>query len=115
LIQAAIEGKAFRSAGAQVASLFLDGTEKKVLCVRGTHSGRLGAISLPIPISQAESKMTLFGEMMAATVGRHPRSRKMEVISSSGVFATSLLEIGKFRFFPWTFSKITMYLQKKSV
>ncbi|MEI7849532.1 MAG: hypothetical protein WCK35_27285, partial [Chloroflexota bacterium] len=73
LIQAAIEGKGFRSAGALVESLFSDGTEKKVL-VSTAPTGSLVAVSLPLPILQAESgqimQMTLFGEMVSAQVGR---------------------------------------------
>ena len=79
LIQAAIEGRAFRSAGALVESLFSDGTEKKVL-VSVQPTGSLVAVSLPLPILQTESskimQMTLFGEMISAQVGRSVKSRR---------------------------------------
>ena len=79
LIQAAIEGKAFRSAGALVESLFSDGTEKKVL-VSTAPTGSLVATSLPLPILKMESgqimQMTLFGEMVSAQVGRFVKGRR---------------------------------------
>ncbi|MCX6065074.1 MAG: hypothetical protein NT121_04875 [Chloroflexi bacterium] len=79
LIQAAIEGRAFSSAGTLVESLFSDGTEKKVL-VSTAPTGSLVATSLPLPILQAESgqimQMTLFGEMVSAQVGRFTRGRR---------------------------------------
>ena len=79
LIQAAIESRAFRSAGALVESLFSDGTEKKVL-VSVEPTGSLVAASLPLPILQEESgqimQMTLFGEMVSAPVGRNTRARR---------------------------------------
>ena len=79
LIQAAIEGRAFNSAGALVENLFSDGTEKKVL-VSVEPTGSLVAASLPLPILQAESsqimQMTLFGEMVSAPVGRSVRGRR---------------------------------------
>lgn len=79
-IQAAIEGRAFRSAGALVESLFSDNTEKKVL-VSTAPTGSIVAASLPLPILQAEAgqimQMTLFGELISAQVGRNTRSRRM--------------------------------------
>ena len=79
LIQAAIEGRAFSSAGALVESLFSDGTEKKVL-VSAQPTGSMVAVSLPLPILQTQTEqtmqMTLFGEMVVATVGRNTRGRR---------------------------------------
>ena len=79
IIQAAIEGRAFRSAGDLAQSLFSDGTEKKVL-VSTEPTGSLVAASLPMPVLQHESvklalQMTLFGEAVPADVGGRRRRR----------------------------------------
>jgi hypothetical protein len=76
LIQAAIEGKAFRSAGALVESLFSDGTEKKVL-VSVAPTGSLVAANPSLLVLKGETmQMTLFGEMVVAQVGRSARGRR---------------------------------------
>ena len=76
LIQAAIEGKGFRSAGALVESLFSDGTEKMVL-VSTAPTGSLVATSASLLVLKGEiMQMTLFGEMVVAQVGRSARGRR---------------------------------------
>ncbi len=76
LIQAAIEGKAFRSAGALVESLFSDGTEKKVL-VSVAPTGSLVAVSPSLLVLKGEiMQMTLFGEMVVAQVGRFAKGKR---------------------------------------
>jgi hypothetical protein len=75
LIQAAIEGRAFRSAGALVESLFSDGTEKKVL-VSLEPTGSLIAASPTLLVLKGEAmQMTLFGELVSAQVGGRRRRR----------------------------------------
>jgi hypothetical protein len=78
LIQAAIEGKTFRSAGVLVESLFADGTEKQVL-VSLAPTGSLVATSPMLPVLQAPSEltlqMTLFGELVSVQVGGKRRRR----------------------------------------
>ena len=49
MIQAAIEGRAFRSAGELAQSLFSDGTEKKVL-ISNEPTGSMVAVSLPMTV-----------------------------------------------------------------
>jgi hypothetical protein len=81
MIQAAIEGRAFRSAGdpsinsgqSLAQSLFSDGTEKKVF-VSTEPAGSMVAASLPMTILHQEParetvQMTLFGEVVPAKVG----------------------------------------------
>jgi hypothetical protein len=76
LIQAAIEGRAFRSAGALVESLFSDGTEKKVL-VSVAPTGSLVAVSPSLLVLKGEiMQMTLFGEMVVAQVSRFAKGRR---------------------------------------
>lgn len=79
IIQAAIEGRAFRSAGDLAQSLFSDGTEKKVL-VSTEPAGSLVAVSLPMTVLHQEStreavQMTLFGEVVPADTGGRRRRR----------------------------------------
>ncbi len=79
IIQAAIEGRAFRSAGDLAQSLFSDGTEKKVL-VSTEPTGSMVAASLPITILRQETscaamQMTLFGEVVPAVAGGKKRRR----------------------------------------
>jgi len=76
LIQAAIEGKAFRFAGALVESLFSDGTEKKVL-VSVQPTGSLVAARPSLLVLKGEiMQMTLFDEMVVAQAGRLARGRR---------------------------------------
>jgi hypothetical protein len=68
MIQAAIEGRAFRSVGELAQSLFSDGTEKKVL-VSTEPTGSMVGVSLPMAVFQQEParqevQMTLFGEVV---------------------------------------------------
>jgi hypothetical protein len=79
IIQAAIEGRAFRSAGDLAQSLFSDGTEKKVLVSTET-TGSLVAASLPMTVSHQETshtamQMTLFGEVVPADAGVRRKRR----------------------------------------
>jgi hypothetical protein len=67
MIQAAIEGRTFRSAGDLVQSLFSDGTEKKVF-ISTEPMGRIVAASEPMVVVQHEilqqaKQMTLFGDL----------------------------------------------------
>jgi len=76
LIQAAIEGRAFKSAGALVESLFSDGTEKKVM-VSVAPTGSFVAASLPLTTLKSEAmQMTLFGEIVSAPIGRFAKHRR---------------------------------------
>ena len=68
IIQAAIEGRAFRSAGDLAQSLFSDGTEKKVL-ISTEPTGSMVAVSMPMTVLHQEParetvQMTLFGEVV---------------------------------------------------
>jgi hypothetical protein len=79
IIQAAIEGRAFRSAGDLAQSLFSDGTEKKVL-ISTEPTGSLVAASLPMAVLQQEPareavQMTLFGEIVRVDVGGRRRKQ----------------------------------------
>jgi hypothetical protein len=79
MIQAAIEGRAFRSAGELAQSLFSDGTEKKVL-ISNEPTGSMVAASLPMIVLYQEPEkeamqMTLFGEVVPAGAGG--KRRKM--------------------------------------
>ena len=75
LIQAAIEGKAFRSAGALVESLFADGTEKQVL-VSLEPTGSLVAASPTLLVLRGEAmQMTLFGELVSVQTGGRRKRR----------------------------------------
>jgi ERCC4-related helicase len=79
IIQAAIEGRAFRSAGDLAQSLFSDGTEKKVL-ISTEPAGSLVATSLPMVVLQHDAtkeavQMTLFGEVVPAVSGERRRRR----------------------------------------
>jgi hypothetical protein len=79
IIQAAIEGRAFRSAGDLAQSLFSDGSEKKVL-ISTEPTGSLVAASLPMVILQQERtsetvQMTLFGDLQPVSAGRKIRRR----------------------------------------
>lgn len=72
-IQAAIEGRAFRSAGDLAQSLFSDGTEKKVL-VSTEPAGSMVATSPRMPVLHQEAadkaiQMTFFGEITVAGSG----------------------------------------------
>ena len=78
IIQAAIEGRAFRSAGDLAQSLFSDGTEKKVL-VSTEPTGSMVAASQTITVLHDEhhqevTQMTLFGDVM--TSGHREKRRK---------------------------------------
>ena len=78
MIQAAIEGRAFRSAGELAQSLFSDGTEKKVL-ISSEPTGSMVAASLPMTVFhevsiQDEVQLTLFGEFVTVKArGKHQR------------------------------------------
>lgn len=79
MIQAAIEGRAFRSAGDLAQSLFSDGTEKKVL-ISTEPAGSMVAASQPMTILHQEPaegamQMTLFGEVMPVKSGGKIRRR----------------------------------------
>ena len=80
IIQAAIEGRAFRSAGDLAQSLFSDGTEKKVL-VSTEPAGSMVAASLPMVVvlmqeSASEAmQMTLFGEAVPVNCEGKRRKR----------------------------------------
>jgi hypothetical protein len=79
MIQAAIEGRVFRSAGDLAQCLFSDGTEKKVL-VSTEPTGSMVAASLPMTVlhqkpPQEAVQMTLFGEVVPAEVGGRRRRR----------------------------------------
>jgi hypothetical protein len=79
IIQAAIEGRAFRSAGDLAQSLFSDGKEKKVL-ISIEPAGSLVAASLPMTVLHQETvcetvQMTLFGEVVSAETGGRRRRR----------------------------------------
>jgi hypothetical protein len=73
MIQAAIEGRAFRSAGDLAQSLFSDGTEKKVL-ISTEPTGSMVAASQPMTVlnqkpAQKAMQMTLFGEILPTRIG----------------------------------------------
>ena len=79
IIQAAIEGRAFRSAGDLAQSLFSDGTEKKVL-VSTEPTGSMVAASTPMVVLQHKAtkeavQMTLFGEIAPMSSGGKLRRR----------------------------------------
>lgn len=79
MIQAAIEGRAFRSAGDLAQSLFSDGTEKKVL-VSTEPTGSMVAASQVMTVlnqepAQEAMQMTLFGEVVPANTGGKRRRR----------------------------------------
>jgi hypothetical protein len=79
MIQAAIEGRAFRLAGDLAQSLFSDDTEKKVL-VSTEPAGSMVAASLPMTILHQEParetvQMTLFGEAVPMNAGGRRRRR----------------------------------------
>lgn len=80
IIQAAIEGRAFHSAGDLAQNLFSDGTEKKVL-ISTEPTGSMVAASLSMNIvhqepAQVAIQMTLFDEAVQANIGgRKTRKR----------------------------------------
>ena len=79
IIQAAIEGRAFRSAGDLAQSLFSDGTEKKVLVSNGL-GGSMIAASLPMVVQQQSRaneavQMTLFAEFASVNTAGKLRRR----------------------------------------
>jgi len=79
MIQAAIEGRAFRSAGDLAQSLFSDGTEKKVL-ISTEPTGSMVATSHPMTVlhqepAQETVQMTLFGEVVPVNAGGKRRRR----------------------------------------
>ncbi len=79
MIQAAIEGRAFRSAGDLAQSLFSDGMEKKVL-ISTEPVGSMVAASLPMTVLHQETareaiQMTLFGEVVLANAGGKRRRK----------------------------------------
>jgi hypothetical protein len=75
MIQAAIEGRAFRSAGDLAQSLFSDGTEKKVL-VSLEPAGSMVAASPDLIMLRQDDipmQMTLFGDLVPTQGGKRRR------------------------------------------
>jgi hypothetical protein len=90
IIQAAIEGRAFRSAGDLAQNLFSDGTEKKVF-VSTEPAGSMVAASLPMTVLHQEPiretvQMTLFGEVVQQEGEEDSKESKKRVQTPNSLF-----------------------------